>query len=58
MLNLGLKRYKAADWVLLYLINTQNLALRQGGGLYLKVASNALFADNTLDCKSLQGYTI
>jgi hypothetical protein len=44
--------------VLLYLLNTQNLALRQGGGLHLEVASDASFADNSSDRKSSQGYTI
>jgi hypothetical protein len=58
MLNPGPKHHEAADRVLLYLMSTQNLALRQGGGLYLEVASDASFADNTLDRKSSQGYTI
>jgi hypothetical protein len=58
MLNPGLAHHAATDRVLLYLVSTQSLALRQGGGLHLEVASDALFADNSSDRKSLQGYTI
>lgn len=39
-------------------MSTQNRALELGGGDYLEVASDASFADNTLDRKSSQGYTI
>jgi hypothetical protein len=58
MLNPGPAHHTAADRVLLYLLSTQNLALRQGGGLHLEVASDASFADNSSDRKSSQGYTI
>jgi hypothetical protein len=58
MLNLGLAHYATANRTLLYLLSTQNLALRQGRGLYLEVASDASFANNTSNRKSLQGYTI
>jgi hypothetical protein len=58
MLNPGPAHHAAADRTLLYLLSTQNLSLRQGRGLYLKVASDASFADNTVDRKSSQEYTI
>jgi hypothetical protein len=58
MLNPGLAHYVAANQTLLYLLSTQNLALRQGGGLYLEVVSDTSFADNSSNRKSLQGYTI
>jgi hypothetical protein len=50
--------HAATNQVLLYLVSTQSLALRQGRGLHLKVASDASFADNSSNRKSLQGYTI
>jgi hypothetical protein len=50
--------HDAADRVLLYLKDTQWLALEMGGGEGLQVASDASFADNTLDRKSSQGYAI
>ena len=49
---------QAADRVLLYLLDTKWLALRLGGGTSMEVASDASFADNTLDRKSSQGYAI
>jgi hypothetical protein len=48
----------AADRVLLYLQETKALALRLGNGEDLEVASDASFADNTIDRKSSQGYAI
>jgi hypothetical protein len=42
----------AADRALLYLYNTRHLALRFGGADDLMVASDASFADNTIDRKS------
>lgn len=48
----------AADQVLLYLKRTRNYALRLGGADNLTVASDASFADNTIDRKSSQAYTI
>lgn len=48
----------AADRVLLYLESTKTKALCLGGGEGFQVASDASFADNTLDRKSSQGYVI
>jgi hypothetical protein len=50
--------HDAADRVLLYLDNTSSLFLELGGGSDLLVASDASFADNTIDRKTSQGYTI
>jgi hypothetical protein len=44
--------------VLLYLQSTKQLTLQLGGNVGLQIASDALFADNTLDRKSSQGYAI
>ena len=52
------KHQDAADRVLLYLQRTNALALQFGGGDGLLVASDASFADNTLDRKSSQAYTM
>jgi hypothetical protein len=49
---------RAADRVLLYLEETKLLALQLRSGNSMQVASDASFADNTLDRKSSQGYTI
>jgi hypothetical protein len=49
---------EAADRVLLYLKKSSNLALELGKGEGFEVASDASFADNTLDRKSSQGYAI
>ncbi|KAL6152339.1 hypothetical protein ACJQWK_04811 [Exserohilum turcicum] len=49
---------RAADRVLLYLEETKYLALQLRSGNSMQVASDASFADNTLDRKSSQGYTI
>ena len=40
------------------MLETRSLALQLGGGNTLDVASDASFADNTLDRKSSQGYII
>ncbi|KAF6517796.1 hypothetical protein HZS61_003357 [Fusarium oxysporum f. sp. conglutinans] len=48
----------AADRVIQYLSYTRHRALRFGGPGGLTVASDASFADNTLDRKSSQAYTI
>ena len=56
--NPGTEHQDAADRVLLYLKNTHMLALELGRGEGLEVASDASFADNTLDRKSSQGYAI
>jgi len=52
------EHHNAADRVLLYLSSTRTLALRFGGSDTYEVASDASFADNTLDRKSSQGYII
>ena len=56
--NPGPEHHHAADRVLLYLQDTKWRALQLGGGTSLQVASDASFADNTLDRKSSQGYAI
>ena len=56
--NPSTKHQNAADRVLLYLADTRSRALQLGGGDHLQVASDASFADNTLDRKSSQGYAI
>ena len=52
------QHHDAADRVLLYLQSTRRCSLGLGGGHHLEVASDASFADDTLDRKSSQGYTI
>ncbi|CCE34925.1 uncharacterized protein CPUR_08864 [Claviceps purpurea 20.1] len=52
------EHHDAADRVLLYLYDTRWLALQLGGGTRLQIASDASFADNTIDRKSSQGYAI
>ncbi|HEY9845965.1 MAG TPA: Ty1/Copia family ribonuclease HI, partial [Candidatus Caenarcaniphilales bacterium] len=52
------EHHEAADRVLLYFAETRWKALQLGGGNCLQVASDASFADNTLDRKSSQGYAI
>ena len=52
LVKLSAEHYNAADCVLFYLERTKALALKLGRGKDLKVASDALFADNTLDRKS------
>ena len=44
--------------MLLYLSSTKWLSLRLGGGTSIEVASDALFADNIINYKSLEGYII
>jgi hypothetical protein len=56
--NPGPDHQSAADRVILYLNRTRTLALQLGGEDHLVVASDASFADNTLDRKSSQGYVI
>ena len=50
--NPSAEHHRAADRVLLYLHQTRALGLQFGGNNDLVVASNALFADNTVDQKS------
>ena len=56
--NPGPTHQAVADRVLLYLQCTQGLALQLGGEDDLVVASDASFADNTLDRKSSQAYVM
>jgi hypothetical protein len=58
LVNPSTEHQDAADRVLLYLKRTKALALELGRGEDLEVASDASFADNTLDRKSSQGYAI
>lgn len=56
--NPGSEHHHAADRVLLYLEETKWITLQLGGGDSMQVASDASFADNTIDRKSSQGYAI
>ena len=56
--NPGPLHQKAADRVLLYLQRTASFALQFGGDDHLRMASDASFADNTLDRKSSQGFAM
>jgi hypothetical protein len=56
--NPGPGHQDAADRVLLYLQSTKQRALQLGGDTGLQIASDASFADNTMDRKSSQGYAI
>jgi hypothetical protein len=49
---------KEADRALRYLQGTRNLALQYGQGDAFEVASDASFADNTIDRKSSQAYAM
>jgi len=49
---------KAADRALCYLLRTRSYALQFGGGDDFEVASDASFADNSLDRKSSQAYAM
>ena len=56
--NPGPQHHAAADRVLLYLKRYRNLGLQFGGGDDFVVASDASFADNTVDRKSSQAYAM
>ena len=56
--NPGPLYHKIADKVVNYLASIKDLALYFGGSNNLKIINNALFADNTLDQKSSQVFTI
>jgi hypothetical protein len=56
--NFSLAYYKAADRALMYLYNIRQLFLRFGGQDNLVVASDASFADNSTDRKSLQAFAM
>ena len=49
LINLGPLYHKVANKVINYLISIKDLALYFGGFNNLKVVSNALFTDNTLN---------
>src|SRR5204863_6375494 len=53
-----MKHHEGADRVLHYLKNTHSLALEYGGDNHFRMASNASFADNSIDRKSSQAYTM
>ena len=52
LINPGPLYYKVIDKVINYLISIKDLALYFGGSNNLKVVSDVLFTDNTLDRKS------
>ena len=56
--NPGPEHDAAADRALCYLLNTRTLALELGGGDDFEVASDASFADNSLDRKSSQAFAM
>jgi hypothetical protein len=56
--NPSLAHHKAADRALIYLYNTRQLFLRFGGQDNLIIASDASFADNSINRKSLQAFAI
>jgi hypothetical protein len=56
--NPGPEHHGAADQVLLYLRKTRHLALQFGGEDVFIVASDASFADNSIDRKSSQAYAM
>jgi hypothetical protein len=58
LINPSIEHQKAADRVLMYLQSTATKALQLGQGDGLEIASDASFADNTLDRRSSQGYVI
>ena len=58
IINPGPKHHEGADRVLHYLKNTQSLALQYGQDDHFRVASDASFADNSIDRKSSQAYAM
>jgi hypothetical protein len=56
--NPGPQHQRAADRALLYLHQTRGLALQFGGGDTFEIASDASFADNSLDRKSSQAFAM
>jgi hypothetical protein len=56
--NPSLAYYKAANRALIYLYNIRQLFLRFGGQDNLVVASDAFFADNSIDRKSSQAFAM
>ena len=58
LVNPGPDHHKAADRVLHYLYRHRGLSLELGGADHFLVATDASFADNTLDRKSSQAYVM
>ena len=58
LINPGPLHHKAVDKVINYLASIKNLTLYFGGFNNLEVINNALFANNTLDRKNSQTFTI
>jgi hypothetical protein len=58
LVNPSPEHHRAADRVLLYLQATKDLTLQLSNREGLQVASDASFADNTIDRRSSQGYAI
>jgi hypothetical protein len=56
--NSSLTHYKAADRVLMYLYNIRQLFLRFGDQDNLVIASDASFANNNINRKSLQAFAM
>ena len=52
LINPGLLHYKVANKVINYLVSIKDLTLYFGGFNNLKMVSNVLFMDNTLNQKS------
>ena len=58
LINTGRLYHKVVDKVINYLVSIKDLTLYFGGFNNLEMVSDALFADNTLDRKSSQAFTI
>jgi transposase InsO family protein len=56
--NPGPEHHKESDRVIRYLVKTQGLALQYGNSDVFEVASDASFADNSIDRKSSQAYAM
>jgi hypothetical protein len=56
--NPGPEHHEGADRILLYLKRTRSLALQFGADDHFRVASDASFADNSVDRKSSQAYAM
>ena len=58
LMNLRFLHQVTADWTLLYLKRYQNLSLQLSEDDKYIVTSDALFVNNTADCKNSQSYTM
>ena len=58
LINLGPLYHKVTNKIINYLASIKDLALHFGGFNDLKIVSNALFANNTLDRKNSQVFII